>query len=338
MRERTMDDPGAGEALNDLRRSALDSAESYRQAATLARNPKFQSLFRKRTESRRELAKTIATEVRAAGVEPAQSGTVIGEAQRMLTHARDVFSRKSDKGLVEELIRHERTVVDSFEVATEAGQAPEAARRVAAAALETLKAEQRELEGLGDAFTDRSGDTPEPEQTNPQNRRSNVAAHFKLSEDDGKFLGVPKDASVLFAGSSGTQTWIERAHEGVVRIGIQAVGVATDDGGSLAVSIEVGDQSAKGEDGPAAIETHLNASQAVQLLVKPGDRVAFKAYPTGQGAQVLRTVVWASDLIEPKAANGGGETGPQERRGEANPSNTRSDTTTGANGGSERSS
>ena len=123
-----------------------------------------------------------------------------------------------------------------------------------------------------------------------------MAAHFKLSEEDHSFLGVPNGASILFAGSSGTQTWIERAQEGVVRIGIQAVGVATGEGGSLAVSIEVGDQAAKGEDGPAPIETHLNAGQAVQLLVKPGERVAFKAYPTAQSAQVLRTVVWASDL------------------------------------------
>jgi len=123
-----------------------------------------------------------------------------------------------------------------------------------------------------------------------------MAAHFKLTEEDSGFLATPKDASILFAGSSGTQTWIERAQDGVVRIGIQSVGVATGDGGSLAVSIEVGDQTAKGEDGPAPIEYHLNASQSVQLLVKAGERVAFKAYPSGQGAQILRTVVWASDL------------------------------------------
>jgi len=30
------------------------------------------------------------------------------------------------------------------------------------------------------------------------------------------------------------------------------------------------------------------------------ERVAFKAYPSGQNAQVLRTVVWASDLGAPK--------------------------------------
>lgn len=123
-----------------------------------------------------------------------------------------------------------------------------------------------------------------------------MAAHFKVNDDDKGFLSTPAGASVLFSGSSGTQTWIERAEDTVVRIGIQSVGVATGDGGSLAVCIDVGSESAKGEDGPAPIESHLNASQSVQLLVKAGERVAFKAYPSGQNAQVLRTVVWALDL------------------------------------------
>jgi hypothetical protein len=123
-----------------------------------------------------------------------------------------------------------------------------------------------------------------------------MAAHFKLTEADNTFIGAPQGAAVLFSGSSGTQTWIERAQDGVVRIAIQCVGVATMEGGTLAVSIEVGDQIAKGEDGPAPAETHLHASQSVQLLVKAGERVSFKAYPSGQSVHVLRTVVWASDL------------------------------------------
>jgi hypothetical protein len=34
----------------------------------------------------------------------------------------------------------------------------------------------------------------------------------------------------------------------------------------------------------------------VQVLVKGGERIAFKDYPTAENAQILRTVVWASDL------------------------------------------
>jgi hypothetical protein len=44
------------------------------------------------------------------------------------------------------------------------------------------------------------------------------------------------------------------------------------------------------------LEGGLHASQSVQVLVKAGERLAFKAFPSATGAQVLRTVVWAVDM------------------------------------------
>jgi len=137
-----------------------------------------------------------------------------------------------------------------------------------------------------------------------------MAAHFKLNDDDNGFLAAPQGASLIFAGASGTESWIERAQDCVVRIGVQSVGVVTSNGGSLGVCIEVGEAAAKGRDGPAPIEYQLRASQSVQVLVKAGERVAFKAYPQADNAQVLRTVVWAADLKSdpppPRAETGAG--------------------------------
>jgi hypothetical protein len=132
-----------------------------------------------------------------------------------------------------------------------------------------------------------------------------MAAHFKLNDEDNGFLAAPQGASLLFTGVSGTRTWIERSEDTVVRIGLQSVAVATADGGSLGVSIEIGGATAEGQDGPSPIEHRLSASQSVQVLVKGGERVEFKAYPTGENAQVLRTIVWACDLhpqTAPKSA------------------------------------
>jgi hypothetical protein len=226
-------------------------------------------------------------------------GTMIGEAHRIFTFARNAVSGASDKALIAELARREGLVIRNFETVANDGSAPDPARRIAADALADLTAGRAELEGLGDSFAGGHDPSPHLDSTHPQNRRPHMSAHFKLSEQDGQFLGVPNGAEIIFSGSSGTQTWIERAQEGVVRIGIQAVGVAIGEGGSLSVCIEVGDQSALGEDGPAPIETHLNASQSVQLVVRPGERVAFKAYPKGENVQVLRTIVWAADLGRP---------------------------------------
>ena len=134
-------------------------------------------------------------------------------------------------------------------------------------------------------------------------------AHFKLNEDDDRFLQVPQDATLIFAGLGGTETWIERAEDQVVRIGVKSVGVATAVGGALEVCVEIGPDVAKGQDGPAAAETQLRASQAVQTLVKAGQRLAFKAYPNPTSAHVLRTVVWAADMPAPRK-NGHDERGP----------------------------
>jgi len=124
---------------------------------------------------------------------------------------------------------------------------------------------------------------------------------LKLNDAEETFLEVPADAMLIFAGASGTETWIERDKEVTVRIVVKSVAVATEDGGTLQVCIEIGDGAAKGEDGPSPAETRLRASQSVQVVVKAGERLAFKAYPTATNAQVLRTVVCAADLRSPDA-------------------------------------
>jgi hypothetical protein len=126
-----------------------------------------------------------------------------------------------------------------------------------------------------------------------------MTAHFKLNEEQNTFLSAPEGAVLLFAGASGTEAWVERAADAVVRIGIRAVAVATAEGGSLEVCIQVGENAARGRDGPAPIEYRLSASQSVDVLVRGGDRVSFKAFPTVENAQILRTVVWTSDLKQP---------------------------------------
>jgi len=121
-------------------------------------------------------------------------------------------------------------------------------------------------------------------------------AHFKISEVDEKFLHTPQDATLVFAGASGTETFIERDRDTVVRISIKSVGIAMADGGSLQVCIDIDGQSASGQDGPAEIEAQLRASQGVQVLVKAGQRLSFKAYPKAKDAHILRTIVWTADM------------------------------------------
>jgi hypothetical protein len=122
-----------------------------------------------------------------------------------------------------------------------------------------------------------------------------MATH-KLNDDDDRFVQVPADAVLMFAGASGTETWIERERDTTVRIIAKAVAVATAEGGTLEMCIEVKDGCAKGQDGPAPAEARLRASQSVQVVVKAGERLTFKAYPRAAHATVLRTVVSAAEV------------------------------------------
>ena len=126
-------------------------------------------------------------------------------------------------------------------------------------------------------------------------------AHFKLNDADEHFLQLPGGADLIFAGASGTEAWIERETDTVVRIMIKSVAVASGDGATLGVCIEIGGAFAKGEDGPWPTDAQLRASQSVQVVVKAGQRLVFKAYPTANNAKVVRTVVGAADMTRTAA-------------------------------------
>ncbi len=121
-------------------------------------------------------------------------------------------------------------------------------------------------------------------------------AHFKLNETDDSFLEVPQGATLVSSGTNGTESWLEREKDITVRLVVATVAIATSDGARLQATIEVGDALAKAEDGPASSDTHLQAIQSVQLMVKQGERINFKATPEVTGARIMKTVVYTGDL------------------------------------------
>jgi hypothetical protein len=121
-------------------------------------------------------------------------------------------------------------------------------------------------------------------------------AHFKLNHDDDTFIAAPQGGVLVFAGASGTETWIERDEDVTVRIVVKSVAVASGDAATLEVCLQIGEACAKGQDGPWPADTQLRASQSVQVVVKAGERLNFKAFPSPTNAKVLRTVVYTVDM------------------------------------------
>ncbi len=124
-------------------------------------------------------------------------------------------------------------------------------------------------------------------------------AHDKLNESDDGFLEAPAGALVIGQGVNGAESFIERAQTGTVRIVVATVAVSTHGSGVLAAVIEAGGETARAQDGPRAADDshhHLQAVVSVQAVVKEGERLKFKAYPQVEGARVLRTVVYTTEV------------------------------------------
>ena len=68
--------------LNGLVEATLDSAHGYKDAAKDAKNPRFKSLFEKRSMERNQLSAELKTEIRGMGGKPEDDGTILASAQR----------------------------------------------------------------------------------------------------------------------------------------------------------------------------------------------------------------------------------------------------------------
>ena len=120
----------------------------------------------------------------------------------------------------------------------------------------------------------------------------------KLNETDEGFLEPPDGALLLGEGVNGAETWIERDRTSTVRIVVATVAVVTAGPATLDAVIEMDGGVARVQDGRRGADDHqhLQATVSVQAVVKEGERLSFKAYPQPQGARVLRTVVYTTDV------------------------------------------
>ena len=99
------------EVLNGLIRSALESADGYREAAEETDHPGHRGLFERRGLERRRLAETLQSSVAALGGRPDTEGSLLAKARHAFADVRHA------------LIRDEATAVGAVESAEDAVRA-----------------------------------------------------------------------------------------------------------------------------------------------------------------------------------------------------------------------
>ena len=114
----------AVELLNTLIETTLDSVAGYEKAAELARNPRFQSLFKDKALARQKMADELKAEVRGLGAEPWDKSSFRGRAQRAFLALRDKIGGKSDKPVIEAVEHDEDFIRDQFAEAANDEKAP----------------------------------------------------------------------------------------------------------------------------------------------------------------------------------------------------------------------
>jgi uncharacterized protein (TIGR02284 family) len=133
------------EPAQHLDRDDARQRRHLRKAAGLARNPRFQSLFKDRAQARRTLADALKAEVRGLGAEPWDKGSFRARTQRVFLELRDRIGGHSDKPLIEAVEHEEDFIRDQFAETAGDSQLPARARQLLEQALGALQAEHDEI-------------------------------------------------------------------------------------------------------------------------------------------------------------------------------------------------
>jgi uncharacterized protein (TIGR02284 family) len=152
MRRMPETDDYAVKLLNTLIETTLDSVDGYEKAAELARNPRFQSLFKARAQSRGKLADELQAEVRGLGAEPWDKGSFRGRTQRAFLQLRDRIGGKSDKPVIEAVEHDEDLICGQFAEAANDSGLPESARQRINGMQGSLRAEHDEISAIRHEF------------------------------------------------------------------------------------------------------------------------------------------------------------------------------------------
>lgn len=103
--------------LNGLIATTLDSVDGYEEAAKASESTYFGEMFTSRAAERRQVVRTLQSEVTRLGGNPEDDGTVLAGAHRAFLDLKAAVTGKDDQAIVNEVERGEDHIKAKYEAA-----------------------------------------------------------------------------------------------------------------------------------------------------------------------------------------------------------------------------
>ena len=128
------------DTLNELISVTRDSAKFYGEAATEAKNPQLQSLFRSLADSKNGIVGALAREVRSEGAEPEAKGSFSGSLHRLYGEVRGKLA-SDDYAYVSQLEESEDRMLHAYRDVLKDDETPQTVKTVVTEYLPKVQAQ-----------------------------------------------------------------------------------------------------------------------------------------------------------------------------------------------------
>lgn len=105
--------------LNSLLKTSIDSVKGYENSAKQLDSERLREIFRKRADQRQQVVQQLRDEIRRLGGEPADSGSMLGEAHHVWEDLKGALTGNDEKAVINQVEAAEDYIKEKYESALE---------------------------------------------------------------------------------------------------------------------------------------------------------------------------------------------------------------------------
>lgn len=107
------------DTLNSLLKTTIDSIKGFENSAAELDSDRLQQIFRERADQRQQVVQQLRDEVRRLGGDPAESGSMMGEAHHVWEDLKSAVTGRDEKAIINQTESAEDYLKSKYEEALE---------------------------------------------------------------------------------------------------------------------------------------------------------------------------------------------------------------------------